>query len=159
VGEAASPARSVEPLVLIDGERIVVCGAAATFDVGGGTASLSVALERKEQGADLVVRGRWREADGKPLLIERLTLATASTKASEVVSRRAAEPDGTLALSGPAASPSVTILIQEFMVSGARATFESAGREPLAFIIPGPLPQSTRAAYLNCAGDLYRPGE
>jgi hypothetical protein len=46
-------------------------------------------------------------------------------------------------------------IIQRFMIAGGAFELEQSGRRSV-FEVKGPLPQSVRAAYLNCTGDMYR---
>jgi hypothetical protein len=46
-------------------------------------------------------------------------------------------------------------LMRELMLSGARVTWDLQNAQEVSLDIPGPLSQSIRAAYLQCAGDLF----
>ncbi len=86
-----------------------------------------------------------------------ITLQTAShdTRALTGIER---EP-GCIAFAGPLPGDEGAGLVRELMVSGGTVELASDGEPPRRLSVPGPLPQLVRASYLNCAGDLYRPGE
>jgi len=46
---------------------------------------------------------------------------------------------------------------QELMVMGGRFEIVTTAGETIAFDLPRPMPHRVRQAYLNCAGDLFRP--
>lgn len=136
----------VSPIVLLDGRTIVACGARAT--TADGRTGVEVRLTRTAGSAELSLSGT---INGEQ---SRISADTASILSSALFGDQSGPVMRT-----PADDPRVTTFIQELMVSGAKVRLERAGTEVLEASIAGPLPQSTRAAYLNCAGDLYRPGE
>lgn len=144
-----------EPIVLLDGRNIVACGVRIAAETGGAENRLDVMLMRTKDAADLVAR----LMPGGSRSIERFGLTTATQSSDQIFSESPLRDDGVIELRAPAASAAVTSLIQELMVSGAVLDVTYAGNEKTTSSIRGPMPQSVRAAYLNCAGDLYRPGD
>lgn len=96
---------------------------------------------------------------GRPGIVtpRTVTLQTAShdTRALTSIER---EP-GRIAFAGALPGDEGSGLVRELMVSGGTVELDSEGVPPRRLSVPGPLPQLVRASYLNCAGDLYRPGE
>lgn len=46
---------------------------------------------------------------------------------------------------------------QELMVMGGRFEIVTTAGDTIAYDLPRPMPHRVRQAYLNCAGDLFRP--
>ena len=46
---------------------------------------------------------------------------------------------------------------QSLMVTGGRFELTLSGGQTVAYELPRPMPHAVRQAYLNCAGDLFRP--
>lgn len=150
---SAQPPVSVMALAGLEDGKVRQCGIRAVTGEGADQVVLEIALERSGAAAELVVRAE---------------VPTARSSVSDVrLSPRSVVLDGIgkpLHTSAgverrmPAARESVTAFIHELMVQGMRATVTFA-KGDVALNIPGPLSASVRASYLNCAGDLYRPGE
>lgn len=154
-----APATS-EPIVGLRDGKIAQCGARLIFDRGREVLLIEVDLTRQDGGARLGLRAVARQPSGAAAGLEKLEAATASVSSAELFAAPAPSADAaTLIYERDASDPRVTTFIQELMVSGAR--FRLLRSDGVAFDLDttGPLPQSTRAAYLNCAGDLYRPAE
>lgn len=144
-----------EPIVLLDGRSIAACGVRVPGDVRGAPVVLEVMLARTKAGGDIVAR--LSASGGRTSDSFRLT--TASQRSEQIFVGAPARDGGSIELRTSAASAAVTLLIQELMVSGAILEVTLEGGETGSIQIPGPMPQSVRAGYLNCAGDLFRPGE
>lgn len=156
---SSARAQTVEPVVLLEGQRIAACGARATFESGEGRRVVEIRLQRHGNGAELVILGEWRSENGPTIRLSALSVATASVSSAELAPAGLSNTDGVAQLKAQASDPRVTTFIQELMVSGATVQMRGDDADAVELRIAGPLPQSTRAAYLNCAGDLYRPGE
>lgn len=144
---------SVLALAGLEAGNVRQCGIRAVSGDGADQVVLEIALERAGAAADLVVRASLPSARGG--------VSDVRVTPRGVVLEDIGEPVRTslgVERRMPASSEKVTAFIHELMLQGTRATVTAAGRE-LAINIPGPLSASVRASYLNCAGDLYRPGE
>jgi hypothetical protein len=169
----AAEALTATPIVRLHEGRIVACGIGLTAT----TTARAAASAGAPVAAELVNE---RVGDGSVL---RLTVETAaavpSTGASSALATRTHDTarllpaptvtvrDGRTVLMavGPVDPTAGAFLMQELAVGGgvvrvavtADASGPTAGRAGVVHeaVIPGPLPQSVRAAYLACAGDLF----
>ncbi|MGQ0672152.1 MAG: hypothetical protein ACT4N2_04635 [Hyphomicrobium sp.] len=157
LAQARPPA--VEPIVLLSDGRVAACGARATFSEADGVIVLDVMLRRKGDGADLVLGGSWHTPQGRARSIDALTLSTATVHTKAFAIGAPVMGASGREVTAPAADPRVTTLIQELMVSGGSIEIAVDGASPRSLVVPGPIPHATRSLYLNCAGDLFRPGE
>ncbi|MDX2266147.1 MAG: hypothetical protein NW215_14400 [Hyphomicrobiales bacterium] len=138
---SGAAAGEVSPLAELSGDRIAACG----LTIGEPAAGLTIrfALERTPGAAALFISAT--RADGQPvsgaLAINIPGFETAAFQTIET------ERGPTLTLKGEETG----FVIQRFMVAGAELRAGGA-----VIRVKGPLPQSVRAAYLNCAGDMYR---
>ena len=144
----------VLPLSGLEAGEVRQCGIRAISGEGARQLVIDIALERSGTAADLVVRASaagTRSSDISDIRLMPHTVALASmsgpARTAEGLERRA-----------PASDEKITAVIHELMLRGTRAVVVIAQRD-IAIDVPGPLSASVRAAYLNCAGDLYRPGE
>jgi hypothetical protein len=115
--------------------------------------TLEIALERSGAVTDLVVRAGG-PGTGRSISDIRLVPRTVPLDAMSGPFPTAQGTERRMS----AADAKVTAFIQELMLRGTRAVVVTSRRD-IAVEVPGPLSASVRAAYLNCAGDLYRPGE
>jgi hypothetical protein len=147
----------VEPVTLMAEGRIAGCGLASAHADTDGTVIGEVLAFR--EGARTVFSIRARTADlsaGQPAFAGvRLTTASHDTavlfpaptvSAEGIVETRAA-------LEGFAGSS----FAQELMVMGGRFEMRRPDGRVIAYDLPRPIPHGVRQAYLNCAGDLFRP--
>lgn len=144
----------VLPLSGLDAGEVRQCGVRAISGTGADQLIIDIALERFGAAADFVVRAsatKAHSADLSDVWLMPRTVALAS------MSKPARTPDG-LERRAPASDEKVTAFIHELMLRGTRIAVVMAQRD-VTIDLPGPLSASVRAAYLNCAGDLYRPGE
>lgn len=147
----------VVPLTGLEGGDVRQCGVRALGQAEQPNVSVDISLERLGRGADLVVRAVNLAGGGanviKDVRVERdgrvlLAGAGPATAVVSGVERRMS-----------AAGEDVTSFLRDLMVQGAAVVVTRSGGTTQTIDIAGPLPHSVRAAYLNCAGDLYRPGE
>lgn len=147
----AVDAKSIEPLVFLDGRFPVACGFEARVETGQVSSRVSVLNRKTGEGSEFAVSvegadevrslsvsaGDVRDGAGFAPLIK--------TGNSRFERTRTFTPDDG------------AMFIQSLMVGGGTLSFELQDRVRVDVVIPGPLPQSVRASYLNCAGDLMRP--
>lgn len=144
-------------LVGLENGTVRQCGVRVVVSLDDGDLAAEIALERRGRFTDLVVRATLGEggSGARALADFRIEPRTAELPgmpphdtSGGLVERRSA-----------AADPRITAVIQELMIAGAVLVATRADGNSERIDIKGPLPASVRAAYLNCAGDLYRPGE
>jgi hypothetical protein len=140
---------AVEPLVGLQNGDVRQCGLKAKFVAETDRPlTLEIALERGQGGSIVAVR-----VIGAP------PAATVAIATQDPLPKfAAAHSDTAVALQAPADSPEATDFLRRAMIAGVRVDMGYQGLQQ-RLEINGPVPQSVRAAYLNCAGDLYRPGE
>jgi hypothetical protein len=147
---------TVEPVVQLEGTEIRACGIQANFGAMTDRLTVTFQLERRDSSAEFSVEALL--ADGNNALSS-MRIFQQSTLPLVFATSAPTQMGGWL-LRMPANNGVVTQFIQELMLQGTRIEVTASDRtEPHHFKIDGPLTQSVRAAYLNCAGDLYRPGE
>lgn len=66
-------------------------------------------------------------------------------------------PAGTLSMTANLTPLEGATLMRDLMLSGARVDLERSTGHTVQVVIQGPVANSVRAAYLNCAGDLIKP--
>ncbi len=142
----------VLPLSGLDAGEVRQCGIRAISGEGANQLIIDIALERSGVATDLVVRATGAANSA----IEDVRLETRTVQLEQLLARRATRRGIERRMS--ASDAKVTAFIHELMLRGTRAVAVIAQRD-IAIDVPGPLSASVRAAYLNCAGDLYRPGE
>lgn len=150
---AASPIgpHRVEPVVLLKEGNIRACG--VRVKVSNYQAARTFELLVRRSGSDTLLELRADcGANAAQPVIQTRTISTADLLTGE--SSRSA---GFVVLRAPATSDKVARLIQEFMIGGGTLSCGKPAGEN--YTLGGPLPNQTRAGYLNCAGDLFRPEE
>ncbi len=144
----------VMPLSGLEAGEVRQCGIRTISGIGADQLILDIALERSGAATDLVVRVNAGGTSASGLSDVRLVPRTVTLDAMSGPVRTAQG----LERRTPASSEKVTAFIHELMLRGTRAVVVTRQRD-VAIDVAGPLSASVRAAYLNCAGDLYRPGE
>lgn len=168
---AATLAVAYGTIAQADDARPLRAGPVVELDASGGVAGCgvrfvpegaddvsSIALVARKSATGVMFHLEAIVTDRPGLIAPRtITLQTAShdTRALTGIER---EP-GRIAFAGPLPGDEGAGLVRELMVSGGTVEIASDGEPPRRLSAPGPLPQLVRASYLNCAGDLYRPGE
>ena len=154
--QAAAPNRSsvVEPVVLLKNGNIRACGVRATFPDGETPRTFELLVRRSGNDTLLELRANCGVDAGRP---GRPLLQTRTINTADLLRGDVGLSQGVSVLSAPATSDEVAILIQEYMIGGGTMRCLEPAAE--GFTLGGPLPNQTRAAYLNCAGDLFRPEE
>lgn len=151
---AAENSALVMPLTGLEAGEVRQCGIRTISGFGADQLILDIALERSGKATDLVVRANAGGPSASGLSDVRLLPRTVPLNAMSGPVRTAQG----LERRTPASSEKVTAFIRELMLRGTRAVVVKRERD-VAIDVAGPLSASVRAAYLNCAGDLYRPGE
>lgn len=161
-GDAASvsgaPAEVlVLPLAGLEDGQVRQCGVRVVAGLEGAELTADIALERRGRFADLALRGSVRNHGGPANTLADLRLEPRHAELPDMPPHDAS--GGQVERRSAASDPRVTAFIQDLMLAGVVivATRVDGTLERIA--IQGPLSASVRAAYLNCAGDLYRPGE
>lgn len=149
-------ASSVDPVIQMDGPRVRVCGVRALFGAAGDRISISFLLERHVTIAEFKARA---DPASDTIGVTDMRIIRRSGAPFNFAASPLRDSTG-FELRMPANDSTVGQFIQELMVQGTDIEIEARDwAEPHRFEIHGPLSQSTRASYLNCAGDLYLPGE
>lgn len=146
------------PVIELSGQDIALCGVRGTVTLPEGRVAIEVAIRKLDgpaEGTEFRVSAKLVGKVGNGPAGLSVRTATSGTTADF-----AAQPDypGGVTLTGQLPPTEGAMFMQQLMVSGARAMLTYKGSaKPVEVTIPGPAPQSVRAAYLNCAGDLFRP--
>lgn len=145
---------AVSPLTLLENGNVAGCGLSSTVRTPQNTAIADVIAFRDGNATAFAVRAR-TQSDTPQAVGVRLITATHDT-ASDFPSVRPI--DGGLVetrtvLEGFDGSS----FAQALMVTGGRFEITLSGGMTLAYDLPRPMPHGVRQAYLNCAGDLFRP--
>ena len=141
----------VEPIVLLKDGDIRACGVRVTVSDAQAARTFELLVRRSGRETLLELRANCGDRAARPVLRAR-TISTADLLTGEVN-----QSAGLVVLSAPATSDKVAMLIQEFMIGG--GTLSCGNAPSKSYTLGGPLPNQTRAGYLNCAGDLFRPEE
>jgi hypothetical protein len=145
---------AVEPVVRLKDGNIRACGLRATFSGGSAAPIFELIMRRRGSDTFLELRAVCGTEPDRP---SRPVLKTRTVSTGDLLKGEAYQVKDFVVLSAPATSDKVAMLIQELMIGGGSfSCFESFGKQ---HALSGPLPNQTRAAYLNCAGDLFRPEE
>jgi hypothetical protein len=164
--QAPLPVGSVEPVVLMKSGpmgagEIEGCGLTSTFAADGAAVTTRFLLlkdEKAERGTRFVLSASWPKPGGasyRSLKSMSLTAGATSTEAS--LGQPVARQGGVFETSGTLPASDGDIFMRDLMIGGAAIALQDQDGDQLALAIPGPVSQSVRASYLNCAGDLFRP--
>jgi len=152
---SAEPLVTVEPVTLLENGEIAGCGLTST--VAGRTASAigeMIAFRDGDRTA-FAVRARPSTANGQA--IKSVRLATASHDTAALFPPSKTLGDGIVESRRVLEGFSGSSFAQELMVMGGRFEIVTTAGETIAYDLPRPMPHRVRQAYLNCAGDLFRP--
>ncbi len=161
-GQAPVTAETVAPVVLMRSGDIAACGLTASASVNGGAAVASLTLLKDSgtaPGTRFVLHGLWTGPSATPRRVSDLTLKTASQDTASSFSKPAPDDDGAFETTAVLPGLDGANLFRELMLGGGTIEMheEDDGGDTLTLLIPGPVTPSVRAAYLNCAGDLFWP--
>lgn len=150
-------AAALEPLTLMRDGEIAGCGVTARSPAVDGDLEVGLRLMKVESaptGATFVLSVRRRSS---PLAsVIRLELMTSAGATVGRFSKPQAASDGGFEARGNLGPLEGGELMRALMISGGRFEIETADGTAQVQIA-SPAPHATRAAYLNCAGDLFRP--
>lgn len=151
----------VLPLAGLEDGQVRQCGVRVVAGLAGAELTADIALERRGRFADLAVRGSVRNHAGtgraEPSALADLRLEPRNAELPDMPPHDTS--GGQVERRSAASDPRVTAFIQDLMLAGVVIVITRADGTSERIPIQGPLSASVRAAYLNCAGDLYRPGE
>ncbi len=147
----------VEPVVLLKGSEIAACGLQfVDLDTSAPLARAEVLVSRADNTTRFTITGFPSPEFSGDLARIALTTVTYDT--------RDLFPDP-IPTEGGAITTSTTLepfaggdLMRELMVSGGKVEIETRAGLTQSVAIPAPVPHGIRQAYLNCSGDLVRPG-
>lgn len=157
--EAANrePIVTVEPLTLFQDQQIAGCGFRASIPVDGQTVTASVTAYRDGLETVFAVSAHWPDTSGAPLTLDTLRLVTSSHDTTKDFPKPAAVASGLFEMRARLEGFSGASFVQGMMVGGGTFEVAAKGGRTVSIALPSPMPQNIRAAYLNCAGDLFRP--
>ncbi len=157
----ALPEPAVEPLVLMKAGDIEACGLALTFISGSETIATQFLLrkdDKAELGTRFVLSASWPKPDAAGFrTVTALSLTAGATSTGAAFGAPVARNGGVFEASGTLPATSSDVMMRDLMIGGAVIDLQDQSGEQRALAIPGPMAQSIRAIYLNCAGDMFRP--
>ena len=145
---------SVSPLTLLEDGKVAGCGLSSSARTAETTAIGEVIAFREGDVTAFAVRARTAPEAG-PVTAVRLTTASHDTAA--VFPKPHLLPGGILETRKVLEGFSGSSFAQELMVMGGRFEVIFGNGQSFAYDLPRPMPHAVRQAYLNCAGDLFRP--
>jgi hypothetical protein len=147
----------VEPLTLLQDRQIAGCGFRASVPLDGQTVSASVTAFRDGLETVFVVAANWPDASGAPLALDTFRLVTSSHDTAKDFPKPAVVASGNFETRARLEGFSGASFIQGIMVGGGTFELRDTNDRTATIALPAPMPQNVRGAYLNCAGDLFRP--
>ena len=152
---------AVEPLVLMKAGDIEACGLALTFIAGGETIATQFLLrkdDKAELGTQFVLSALWPKPDaGGFRTVTALSLTAGGASTGTAFGAPVARSNGVFEATGTLPATSSDLMMRDLMIGGAVIDLHDQSGERRALAISGPMSQSIRAIYLNCAGDMFRP--
>lgn len=149
----AEPSVTVEPVTLLQDGEIAGCGLTSS-DNGPASAIGEVIAFRDGDQTAFAVRARPGAAGGA---IKSVRLATASHDTGTLFPPSKPLENGLVETRAVLEGFTGSSFAQELMVMGGRFEIVTAAGDTIAYDLPRPMPHRIRQAYLNCAGDLFRP--
>lgn len=151
------PEVTVEPVTLLSDGRIAGCGMKATARTSASSIISEVIAFRENDRTVFSVRARPAEGgfNGTPWRHLRLTTATHDTR--NLFPQPQSNTQGYIETRAHLPGFTGSSFAQELLVTGGRFEITAADQSLFAFDLPHPVPHGVRQAYLNCAGDLFRP--
>ncbi|MDX2259789.1 MAG: hypothetical protein NW205_12860 [Hyphomicrobiaceae bacterium] len=157
LAKPAARASRVEPSVLMRDGTLEGCGLVAHFETEGQRVRIDLNTLRRGGGTVFLLAGQWATSSGASEPIADLALASSRLDTRSAFGPASTTADGGISMEGALDQVAGALFIQSVMVGGARIELLARNGARLHLEIAGPLPQSVRASYLNCSGDLYRP--
>ncbi len=146
----ADSSATVEPLTLLEDGKIAGCGMTSS------SASVIGEVIAFRSGNETAFAIRARPAPGASA-VKSVRFATASHDSASLFPAPAPIDDGIVEARTVLEGFTGPSFAQELMVMGGRFEIATVDGQTIAFDLPRPMPHRVRQAYLNCAGDLFRP--
>jgi hypothetical protein len=140
----------VEPLTLLENGKIAGCGMMSS------SARVIGEVIAFRQGNDTAFAIRARPIPGSSA-VKSVRFATASHDSAALFPVSAPIGDGIVEARTVLQGFTGPSFAQELMVMGGRFEITTTDGDTIAYELPRPMPHRIRQAYLNCAGDLFRP--
>ena len=147
---AADTGAKVEPLTLLENGKIAGCGMMSS------SAMVIGEVIAFREGNDTAFAIRARSTPGSSAVTS-VRFATASHDSANLFPASAAIGDGIVEARTVLEGFTGPSFAQELMVMGGRFEITTVDGGTIAYDLPRPMPHRVRQAYLNCAGDLFRP--
>ncbi len=149
----AEPAVTVEPVTLLKNGEIAGCGLTSSNNEAASVIGDVIAFRDGDRTA-FAVRARPGAAGGA---IKSVRLATASHDTATLFPPSKPLSGGLVETRAILDGFTGSSFAQELMVMGGRFEIMTAAGDTITYDLPRPMPHRVRQAYLNCAGDLFRP--
>ena len=150
----AVPSVMVEPVTLLENGEIAGCGFVSSATVDGAAAIGEVIAFREGDVTAFAVRAR---PGGNTAPITTVRLTTASHDTAKLFPPATSLPHGAVETRAVLEGFTGSSFAQELMVMGGRFEVIATDGKTITYDLPRPMPHGIRQAYLNCAGDLFRP--
>jgi len=150
----AQPTVTVEPVTLLKNGNIAGCGLTSTVMDDAVSAIGEVIAFRDGDHTAFAIRARPGTTGAA---IQSVRLATASHDTRRLFPPPKLLTNGLVETRAVLEGFTGSSFAQELMVIGGRFELITTAGETIAYDLPRPMPHRVRQAYLNCAGDLFRP--
>ncbi len=147
----------LEPIVLTANGKLKACGVRVVFVTAKEKIDFSVIGFKSSSGNAFELSAVLRDRYDRPLPARSFELDTATLKSVEAFDPPTPDKDGRSSTRKVLEGITGARFIQGYMVSGGALRLTNPDGAVVTFDIPGPMPNSIRASYLNCSGDLFRP--
>jgi hypothetical protein len=147
---------TAEPIVLFQNNDIAACGFRAATAPGALNATADVTAVKDGRATFFLFSIQATGADAAIVPLESAALLTSTHDTAKDFSKLLLAENGRYEARARLEGFSGASFMQGIMVGGT-ITIKTTAGEVLSFALPAPMPQNVRAAYLNCAGDLFRP--
>lgn len=145
---------TVSPLTLLEVGKVAGCGLSSSANMPEASAVGEVIAFREGDVTAFAVRARTSPEAGT---VTGVRLTTASYDTAAIFPAPQLLPGGIIETRKILERFAGSSFAQELMVMGGRFEITFGHGQPLAYDLPRPMPHNVRQAYLNCAGDLFRP--
>ncbi|MBY0225447.1 MAG: hypothetical protein K2Q28_06540 [Hyphomicrobium sp.] len=140
----------VEPLTLLENGKIAGCGMMSS------SARVIGEVIAFRQGTDTSFAIRARPVSGSSAVTS-VRFTTASHDSASLFPASTPIGDGIVETRAVLQGFTGPSFAQELMVMGGRFEIATVDGHTISYDLPRPMPHRVRQAYLNCAGDLFRP--
>lgn len=140
--------------------EIKACGIALDFMTEAHDLVVTLSNRKHTKGVKTLLTVRSKEpvktADANTRVISDVEIKTASLSTSDILKSTKSEPPAEYQAAAHLPSGDFSSLFQQLLVGGGQVSVTVDGKR-WTREISGPSPNSVRAEYLMCSGDLYRP--